>query len=57
MENRKPASPLLVRFPPDLKEWLASYAEENSRTMTGQLIEMLKKERRQAEQSKAPQHA
>lgn len=50
MSTRKPASPLLVRLPSDLKDWLAEYAEENSRNMTGQLIEMIKAERSRAEQ-------
>ncbi|WP_276118376.1 hypothetical protein [Pararhizobium qamdonense] len=48
MSNRKIASSLLVRLPPHLKDWLADYAEENSRNMTGQLIELIKAERERA---------
>lgn len=36
------ASPLLVRIPPQLKQWLSVRADENSRSMTGEIIQLIK---------------
>ncbi|WP_156034713.1 hypothetical protein [Pseudorhizobium marinum] len=46
MVARNYSSPLLLKLPPELKAWLNEYAQKNSRNMTGQLIEMIKAERR-----------
>lgn len=36
---------MLVRVPATLKDWLKNKAQSNSRSMTGELIELMKKAR------------
>ncbi|WAJ26271.1 Arc family DNA-binding protein [Antarcticirhabdus aurantiaca] len=45
-------NPISVRIPHEVKDWLKSRAEENSRTVSGEILALLKAAR-QAEGSKA----
>ena len=38
-----------VRFPKDIAEWLRDQAHEQNRSMNGQLVEFLKRLKRQSE--------
>lgn len=44
MSNAPTASPLLVRIPLPLKQWLADRAKTNNRTMNGEILTLIKSE-------------
>ena len=44
---------MLVRIPAELKGWLKQKAKENTRSMTGELIELMKKAKEKEEAEKA----
>jgi len=42
---------MLVRVPATLKKWLKDKAQNNSRSMTGELIELMKKAKQEEEKT------
>mgnify|MGYP001218797165 CR=1 FL=1 len=44
----------IFRTPPDLKAWLAARAERNGRSMTSELVQILRAARQADEASPAP---
>ncbi|MDD1789107.1 Arc family DNA-binding protein [Burkholderia gladioli] len=42
-----------LRLPADIRDWFKEFAERHSRSMNGQMIELIK-EKREAEKGKAP---
>lgn len=42
MSKQTDISPLLVRIPAPLKEWLHGRAQANDRSMTGEILAMMK---------------
>ena len=53
MSNVTTPSPLIVRIPLPLKQWLADRAEANSRTMTGEILMLIKAEQGRAQKGGA----
>lgn len=55
MADLSPNSPLLVRIPPDLKVWLAAYAENNGRKMSNEIVQLIKAERDRSKKTEVHQ--
>lgn len=52
MSKQPDISPLLVRIPAPLKQWLSERADANDRSMTGEILALMKAAQR-AEQQQA----
>jgi hypothetical protein len=45
MDAKKPTKQVLIRLPEDLKEWLTKKAEENYRSVNGEIVSRLQESR------------
>jgi len=45
MEGARKISPLQVRFPPELKEWLKAQALQNRRSLNSEIVALLERTR------------
>jgi predicted HicB family RNase H-like nuclease len=51
MEGARKISPLQVRFPPELKEWLKAQALQNRRSLNSEIVTLLEQVRASVEAS------
>jgi len=45
MQGARKISPLQVRFPPELKEWLKDQAQQNRRSVNSEIVALLERTR------------
>lgn len=55
MEGARKISPLQVRFPPELKEWLKAQAINNRRSLNSEIVALLEQSRANISAERPPQ--